>query len=463
MAEVIICDDEDSVRVVLATLMERNGHQPLLARSVAELNGYIMAQRGQILLCDIHLHDGNGLELLPKIRQLRPDLGVIIISARADLVTNISAQDKGAFEFVAKPFDINHISALVQKLCEKSLGSVPFINLKKEYKDIDQFIGQSPAMQEVFRIIARSAQNTLAVMIQGESGTGKELVARAIHQYSARRDQPFVAINMAAIPRELIESELFGHERGAFTGAVNAQIGKFAMANQGTIFLDEIGDMPMHAQTRLLRVLQNGEFTKVGGHKTETTNARIICATHRNLPQLIKNGEFRSDLYYRLLVIPITIPPLRQRRDDIERFCQFFIQKAIGQGLQPIILEKPALEFIKNCAFAGNVRQLENYILRLCALYPGQRITNDIAGREYGADDHDTNHNNDGDLAKIIEDYCTQGGIDDKDLWDNITQQVELGFHRYFYQKTHKNQLKTAQLSGINRNTIAKKWQKYFS
>ena len=288
---------------------------------------------GDLVITDVVMPDENGLDLIPRIRRVRPDLRVVVMSAQSTLITAVKAAQRGAFEYLPKPFDLDELLGVVGRALAIP---APVPDIQAEPRDADErlpLIGRSPAMQEIYRTIARLTTADLTVMINGESGTGKELVARALHDYGKRRAGPFVAVNMAAIPRELIESELFGHERGAFTGALNRSPGRFEQANGGTLFLDEIGDMPPEAQTRLLRVLQEGEFTSVGGRQPIKANVRIVAATHRDLRAAIRQGLFREDLFYRLNVVPIRLPPLRERVEDIPPLARHFLDGARADGL----------------------------------------------------------------------------------------------------------------------------------
>ena len=332
--------------------------------------------------------DENAFDLIPRIKKLRPDLPIIVMSAQNTLMTALTAAEKGAYEYLPKPFDLNELVAVVGRALAEPGRKAPRTGLEH---DTDQLplIGRSPAMQEIYRVLARLTQSDLTVMITGESGTGKELVARVLHDYGKRRSGPFVAVNMAAIPRELIESELFGHEKGAFTGAQNRAAGRFEQAEGGTLFLDEIGDMPLEAQTRLLRVLQEGEYTTVGGRTPIKTNVRIVAATHRDLRTQIQQGLFREDLYYRLNVVPLRLPALRERLEDIGDLARHFLRQTAREGLGNKTIEQAAIERLKRHSWPGNVRELENLVRRLAALYsPGharRRYRRRRAGRSGAA------------------------------------------------------------------------------
>src|SRR3984893_554844 len=316
--------------------------------------------------------DDNAVALLPRIKRMRPDLPIIVMSAQNTFITAIKASERGAYEYLPKPFDLRELVAIVGRALAEPKRRREEPEAQGEVMPI---VGRSPAMQDIFRILARLMQTDLTVMITGESGTGKELVARALHDYGKRRSGPFVAINMAAIPRDLIESELFGHEKGAFTGANARSPGRFEQAEGGTLFLDEIGDMPMEAQTRLLRVLQQGEYTTVGGRTAIKADVRIIAATNKDLRQLIQQGLFREDLFFRLNVVPLRLPPLRERTEDIADLIRHFFTIVEREGLPAKQIDQAALDRLRRHRWPGNVREVENLARRLAALYPQATIT----------------------------------------------------------------------------------------
>src|SRR5690242_2464256 len=367
---VLVADDDRSIRTVLTQALGRSGYQVRSTSNAATLWRWVEEGEGDLVITDVVMPDENGLDLIPRIKRVRPDLRVVVMSAQSTLMTAVKATQRGAFEYLPKPFDLQELLAVVGR----ALAARPdgFPGVAPEPRDADErlpLIGRSPAMQEIYRSIARLTTADLTVMISGESGTGKELVARALHDYGKRRAGAFVAINMAAIPRELIESELFGHERGAFTGATTRTQGRFEQANGGTLFLDEIGDMPPEAQTRLLRVLQEGEFTSVGGRQPIKANVRIIAATHRDLRAAIRQGLFREDLFYRLNVVPIRLPPLRERTEDIPLLVRHFFALAAAEGLPAKSLDQTAMDRLSSYRWPGNIRELENLVRRLAALY----------------------------------------------------------------------------------------------
>ncbi|MFZ2007064.1 MAG: nitrogen regulation protein NR(I), partial [Stellaceae bacterium] len=402
--------------------------------------------------------------LIPRIKKLRPDLRVIVMSAQNTLLTAVKATERGAFEYLPKPFDLRELVSVVERAL-----SAPVSMPSDEEADDEQLplIGRSPAMQEIYRAIARLMGTDLSVLITGESGTGKELVARALHDFGKRRSGPFVAINMAAIPRELIESELFGHERGAFTGAAQRSAGRFEQAKGGTLFLDEIGDMPFEAQTRLLRVLQEGEYTSVGGRAPIRADSRIIAATHRDLSHLIRQGAFREDLFYRLNVAPIRIPPLRERTPDIPALVRHFAAQAAKEGLPAKVLDEAAMERLRRYRWPGNVRELENLVRRLAALYSQEVIGIDVIEAELAAapaeapivSEVPADEGLGSAVERHINDYFVahKGAMPAAGLYDRILREVERPLIIATLVATRGNQIKAAHVLGLNRNTLRKK------
>src|SRR5512134_3873395 len=374
---ILIADDDTAIRTVLNQALARAGYAPRATGNAATLWRWVSQGEGDVIITDVVMPDENAFELIPRIKRLRPDLPIIVMSAQNTLMTALTAAEKGAYEYLPKPFDLNELVSVVGRAL-----SQPGKPAVRQVQDIEgeelPLIGRSPAMQEIYRVLARLTQTDLTVMIAGESGTGKELVARVLHDYGKRRQGPFVALNMAAIPRELIESELFGHEKGAFTGAQARTQGRFEQAEGGTLFLDEIGDMPLEAQTRLLRVLQQGEYTTVGGRTPIRSDVRIIAATNKDLRILIQQGLFREDLFFRLNVVPLRLPPLRERIEDLPDLIRHFFSLAEKDGLPPKKLDAQALERLKQHRWPGNVRELENLARRLAALYPQEVITGSV-------------------------------------------------------------------------------------
>src|SRR5215203_5568901 len=378
---ILVADDDTAIRTVLNQALSRAGYEVRLTGNAATLWRWVSQGEGDLVISDVVMPDENAFDLLPRIKKLRPDLPVIIMSAQNTFMTAIRASERGAYEYLPKPFDLKELISIVGRAMSepKERAKTP---VKPEDFDQIPLVGHSPAMQEIYRVLARLMQTDLTVMITGESGTGKELVARALHDYGKRRKGPFVAINMAAIPRDLIESELFGHEKGAFTGANTRASGRFEQSEGGTLFLDEIGDMPMEAQTRLLRVLQQGEYTTVGGRTPIKTDVRIVAASNKDLRILIQQGLFREDLFFRLNVVPLRLPPLRERAEDVPDLARHFFALVEKEGLPRKQLDSEAMERLKRYRWPGNVRELENLVRRLAALYPQDTITGPIIEAE---------------------------------------------------------------------------------
>ena len=459
----IIAEDDESIRLVTSRYLQDLGYEIFMATNLKELWKLIESNKGDVLITDVMLPDGELFDILPQIVEYRENLPVIVVSAKNNLQTAISATKQGAYEYLPKPFDLDELQKLIKKALEskQNLKNKTKIRNKSEKQLI---VGRSPAMQDLYKSIARLSQNDLTVMIYGESGTGKELVAKALHKYSTRSEKPFIALNMAAIPNDLIESELFGHEKGSFTGAHQKSDGKFKLAEKGTLFLDEIGDMPIDAQTRLLRVLQEGEFTPIGGKEKIQADTRIIAATHKNLSNLIEKGEFREDLFYRLNVVPISIPPLRERKEDIPELVNHFLDKAKDQQLEPKKFTTESFQILEKYQWPGNVRELENFILKLCALYTDENIMNeDLAEEILNLQKLDQQMlDTENQFSKILENYLSRN-------INKINKEYQGDVYNYFVTELEKvlllevlknkngNQLKAAELLGLNRNTLRKK------
>src|SRR6201986_1476441 len=366
---ILVADDDTAIRTVLNQALSRAGYEVRLTGNAATLWRWVSQGEGDLVITDVVMPDENAFDLLPLIKKMRPNLPEIVLTTQNTYSTAIRASASGAYEYLPKPFDLKELIGIVGRaLAEPKERTRPAAK-PDDFESIP-LVGRSPAMQEIYRVLARLMQTNLTVMISGESGTGKELVARALHDYGKRRTGPFVAINMAAIPRDLIESELFGHERGAFTGANTGSAGRFEQAEGGTLFLDEIGDMPMEAQTRLLRVLQQGEYTTVGGRTPIKTDVRIVAASNKDLRFAIQQGTFREDLFFRLNVVPIRLPPLRERPEDIPDLVRAFFQRNSSEGLPVKSFEPAAMDRLRRYPWPGNVRELENLTRRLAALYP---------------------------------------------------------------------------------------------
>ena len=445
----------------------RQGYEIRSTGNATTLWRWITDGDGDLVVTDIVLPDENALDLIPRIRKLRPGLRVIAMSAQNTLLTAVKATERGAFEYLPKPFDLNELFNLVTRALAE-----PVIPQNNDDHDLEgdehlPLIGRSPAMQEIYRILARLMSTDLTVLINGESGTGKELVARALHDYGKRRNAQFVAINMAAIPHELIESELFGHEKGSFTGATSRFSGRFEQAEGGTLFLDEIGDMPLDTQTRLLRVLQEGEFTTVGGRVPIKANVRIITATHRDLRSQVNLGHFREDLFYRLNVVPMRLPPLRERTEDIPDLTQHFLRNLTTEGLPQKSIEISALERLQQHVWPGNVRELENLVRRLAVLYSQEIITQDLVEIELAETANsvpqDAQQSDSESLSEAVERHLEEyfsaheNGLPPIGLYNRILHEIERPLINISLASVRGNQVKAAELLGLNRNTLRKK------
>jgi two-component system, NtrC family, nitrogen regulation response regulator GlnG len=465
---VLIADDDSAIRTVVSQALSRAGYAVRSTGTAAGLWRWVTEGAGDVVVTDVVLPDENAFDVLPRIKKLRPSLPVIVMSAKNTIMTAIAAAERGAYDYLPKPFDLTALVSMVGRAAQHlEVRPVSPPNTPAENLPI---IGRSPIMQEIYRVIARLTQTDLTVMIEGESGTGKELVARAVHDYGKRRRGPFVAINMAAIPRELIESELFGHEKGAFTGATSRMAGRFEQAESGTLFLDEIGDMPFEAQTRLLRVLQQGEYTTVGGTQPIKTNVRIIAATHRNLRRLIDQGQFREDLFFRLNVVPIRLPPLRERIDDIPDLVRHFLAQAEREGLPRKIMAAPAVERLQAHRWPGTVRELENLIRRIAALHPEETVLPETIDRELASTASSTNSeqaDDTGGLSGYLENHLARqfagfsDGLPPPGLYHRVLANVEPPLIRAALAATKGNQIKAAELLGLNRNTLRTKIRTY--
>jgi len=466
-ATILVADDDAAIRTVLNQALGRAGYEVRVTGNASTLWRWVNEGEGDLVITDVVMPDENGLDLIPRIKKIRPELRCIVMSAQNTLMTAVRANERGAFEYLPKPFDLNELLSVVKRALETPQPCKPSAIADEDMDEDLPLIGRSAAMQDIYRTLARLMGTDLSVMITGESGTGKELVARALHDYGKRRNGTFVALNMAAIPKELIESELFGHEKGSFTGATNRKSGRFEQAEGGTLFLDEIGDMPAEAQTRLLRVLQEGEFTTVGGSTPIKANVRIVAATHRDLRSLIRQGLFREDLYYRLNVVPIRLPPLRERTEDIPELVNHFLSLVAEEGLPWKTIEAPALDRLKQHNWPGNVRELENVVRRLAALYTQETITLEViqqelaelsaqsasAGIESDADNLSTS------IERHLRSYFEAhgDGLPPAGLYDRILKELERPLISMTLEATNGNQIKSSQVLGLNRNTLRKK------
>ncbi len=465
---VLVADDDGAIRTVLNQALARAGYEVRSTDNASTLWRWAAEGQGDLIVTDVVLPHANIFDVLPRIKKFRPELPVIVISAQNTIMTAITAAERGAYEYLPKPFDLVELVETVGRgLDQVSLKSAPQATDAEKAMPI---IGRSAAMQDLYRVIARLTQTDLTVMIMGESGTGKELVAKALHDYGKRRKRPFVALNMAAIPRDLIESELFGHEKGSFTGASARYAGRFEQASGGTLFLDEIGDMPMEAQTRLLRVLQEGSFTTVGGSRSIKADVRIIAATHRDLERLIQQGLFREDLYFRLNVVPVQLPPLRQRSEDIPDLSRHFLAQCEAEGLPRRYLDHEAIHRLQQQRWPGNIRELENLIRRLSAIWPDERITADaidqalasVPGVETVQSARDVTS-----LGEFTEQYLVDyfGSFGDDlpppGLYDKLVKEIEKPLLTAALTSVNGNQIKASDLLGINRNTLRKKMREH--
>ena len=465
---ILIADDDAAIRTVLTQALNRADYDVRAAANAATLWHWVNDGEGDLVITDVVMPDENGLDLIPRIRKIRPELRIIVMSAQSTLLTAVKATERGAYEYIPKPFDLNELLAIIKRALEENRDNgsgTPGSAAEADVSEELPLIGRSQAMQEIYRTLARLMGTDLSVLITGESGTGKELVARALHDYGKRRNNPFVALNMAAIPRDLIESELFGHEKGAFTGATQRSSGRFAQAEGGTLFLDEIGDMPPEAQTRLLRVLQESEYTTVGGRTPIRTNVRIVAATHHDLRQLIQQGVFREDLYFRLNVVPIRIPALRARSEDIPELVGHFIKQSMTEGLPEKTIDPAAMERLRSYRWPGNVRELENLVRRLMALYSQEIIRIDVIEAELADTSPPANINIDSSdgLGASIEQHLNAyftahaGSLPSPGLYDRVLKELERPLVTLTLQATRGNQVKAADVLGLNRNTLRKK------
>ena len=450
-----VIDDDHSIRWVLEKALQKDN---MAVTTFDSGNGVLEALKKQepdTLVADIRMPGLNGLELLARIREHYPYLPVIIMTAHSDLDSAVAAYQGGAFEYLPKPFDVDEAVALVRRACnlrrqqnERSETSAP---------QAPEIIGEAPAMQEVFRAIGRLSRSNITVLINGESGTGKELVARALHRHSPRSNKPFIALNMAAIPKDLLESELFGHERGAFTGAQSSRQGRFEQADSGTLFLDEIGDMPQELQTRLLRVLAEGEFYRVGGHTPTRANVRVIAATHQDLEQRVRGGLFREDLFHRLNVIRIHLPPLRQRREDIPPLMRHFLKMAARElEVEPKVLRPEVESHLSRLDWRGNVRQLENLCRWLTVMASGREIHLDDLPPELR--DQPATPSSRSDWEDALRLWASQTLARGEDhILDKALPAFERILISVALEKTGGHRQDAAKLLGWGRNTLTRK------
>jgi two-component system nitrogen regulation response regulator GlnG len=450
-----IIDDDRSIRWVFEKTLAREDISFKLFSSAQEALSALNSSVPQVIVSDIRMPGGSGLELLQKIKERHPALPVIIMTAYSDLESAVAAFQGGAFEYLPKPFDVDHAVDLIRRAMEESLRQDDVPETAEAGPEI---LGQAASMQEVFRAIGRLTQSQATVLINGESGTGKELVARALHRHSPRASKPFIAINTAAIPKDLLESELFGHERGAFTGAQSMRRGRFEQAEGGTLFLDEIGDMPPDLQTRLLRVLSDSHFYRVGGHQPIKANVRIIAATHQDLEQRVKNGLFREDLFHRLNVIRIRLPALRERREDIPLLARYFMGKSAKDlGVEAKRLTDPVVKYLMGHDFPGNVRQLENLCHWLTVMAPGVNIDIQDLPPEFREDQGALSGENwVSALEKEAESALNRG---EQNIMHEMTRQFERALILKALAHTGGRRIEASHLLGMGRNTLTRKIQ----
>ncbi len=456
MKPIWILDDDKSIRWVFEKALARTDLEFKTFSSVAEALNALNHEQPQVVVSDIRMPNGSGLDFLAEIKQRYPDIPVIIMTAYSDLESAVAAFQGGAFEYLAKPFDVDQAIDVIKRAVEESMRQA-VDNVALE--ETPEIIGQAPAMQEVFRAIGRLSRSHATVLINGESGSGKELVASALHKHSPRAEKPFIALNTAAIPKDLLESELFGHERGAFTGAAAARRGRFEQADNGTLFLDEIGDMPADLQTRLLRVLSDGQFYRVGGHQPLKVNVRVIAATHQDLEERVKLGLFREDLFHRLNVIRLRLPPLRERREDIPHLAKHFLaHSAQALGVEPKQLSAAALRYLTAVNWSGNVRQLENVCHWLTVMAPGQSVDVADLPPELKEDTAKTSSAQSWQEALAAE---VAGALNrgEQNVLDARTKDFERVMIVKALQHTDGRRIEAANQLGMGRNTLTRKIQ----
>lgn len=460
MNSIWILDDDSSIRWVLERALARAGLSCTSFADAQSLYAALAEEQPKVLLTDIRMPGDDGLAVLRKLNHDYPHIAVIVMTAHSDLDSAVSAFQGGAFEYLAKPFDIDEVVHTVSRaLARETEHTASPADAAEQADDVQEIIGNAPAMQDVFRAIGRLSHSSVTVLITGASGSGKELVARALHLHSPRAKKPFIALNMAAIPADLIESELFGHEKGAFTGATQKRQGRFEQAHGGTLFLDEIGDMPLAVQTRLLRVLAEGQFYPVGSYQPVKVDVRIIAATHQHLEQRVTQGDFREDLFHRLNVIRLQLPTLAERREDIPQLAQHFLQSAAQElGGSPKRLTAAAEQILVNAAWPGNVRQLENTCRWLTVMAPGQTI--DVADLPHDLSNDEVKNTQANSaqwytlLRNELKSRCEAG---DTHILDNLLPTIEHLALDIALEHTDGHKQKAAELLGWGRNTLARK------
>ena len=464
--KILVTEDEESLRFVLQKALEADGYFVQAAANGATARRLLAEHHFDVSLMDIKLPDIDGLELLKEFKESGIETAMIVMTAQNTMRNAIGAMKNGAFDYITKPFDLDEVLLLVKRAVDSRKLTRDFRELKEEVKKRFEpgvnIIGTSSSMQSVYKIIGQVVDTQATILILGESGTGKELVAKTIHYNSPRWNQPFIAINCAAIPRDLLESELFGHEKGSFTGALDRRLGKFELAESGTLFLDEVGDIPLDLQTKLLRVLQDHEYGRVGGREVLKADVRILAATNQDLEKAVKEKRFREDLYFRLKVIPIHLPPLRERRGDIALLIGYFIDKINREmGIQVSGVSPDAQKLLEEHSWPGNVRELENTLIRAAVLSPGPILF----PKDFTLQNKPTTASLDVDQLsleeiihhKLVDYFRRMEGVDVDNLYSLVIERVERPLIELTLKKTKGNQIRAAQLLGINRNTLRKK------
>jgi two-component system nitrogen regulation response regulator GlnG len=464
--KILVTEDEESLRFVLQKALEADGYFVQTAANGATARRLLAEHHFDVSLMDIKLPDIDGLELLKEFKESGIETAMIVMTAQNTMRNAIGAMKNGAFDYITKPFDLDEVLLLVKRAVDSRKLTRDFRELKEEVKKRFEpgvnIIGTSSSMQSVYKIIGQVVDTQATILILGESGTGKELVAKTIHYNSPRWNQPFIAINCAAIPRDLLESELFGHEKGSFTGALDRRLGKFELAESGTLFLDEVGDIPLDLQTKLLRVLQDHEYGRVGGREVLKADVRILAATNQDLEKAVKEKRFREDLYFRLKVIPIHLPPLRERRGDIALLIGYFIDKINREmGIQVSGVSPDAQKLLEEHSWPGNVRELENTLIRAAVLSPGPILF----PKDFTLQNKPTTASLDVDQLsleeiirhKLVDYFRRMEGVDVDNLYSLVIERVERPLIELTLKKTKGNQIRAAQLLGINRNTLRKK------
>ena len=445
-----VVDDDESIRWVLERGLSENGIEVETFDSANKVIKKLETENPSLILTDIKMPGKSGIDLLDEVKELRPEIPIIIMTAHSDLESAVESYEHGAWEYLPKPFDIEEAVSMVQRATAKDSTEIEDTNESEA-----EIIGEAPAMQEVFRAIGKLSNSNSTVLLMGQSGTGKELVAKALFQHSPRKDNAFIALNMADIPKDLLEAELFGHEKGAFTGADEKRLGRFEQANNGTLFLDEIGDMPLETQTRLLRVLSNGEFYRVGGREPIKVDVRIITATHQNLEELVKSGDFREDLFHRLNVIKLSLPKLNERKEDIPELAKHFFTKSSEElKEEKKFLSEEVENYFKTLSWPGNVRQLENACRWLTVMSPSKEVKLEDLPDELKLENAEEENNWKVVLRSWSENYLENGN---KNLLEEVGPEFERTLIKVALNKTKGKKKEAAELLGWGRNTLSRK------